>query len=37
MKPVISAAAVVTVVTGALVYHFRLKPQVPKAPVVETY
>jgi basic amino acid/polyamine antiporter, APA family len=37
MKPVISLAAVVTVVTGALVYHVRLKSHAPKAPVVETY
>jgi basic amino acid/polyamine antiporter, APA family len=37
MKPIISLAAVVTVVTGALVYHLRLKSHVPKAPVVETY
>jgi APA family basic amino acid/polyamine antiporter len=37
MKPIISAAAVVTVITGALVYHLRLKSHVPKAPVVETY
>jgi APA family basic amino acid/polyamine antiporter len=37
MKPVISLAAVVTVVTGALVYHLRLKSHAPKAPVVETY
>ena len=37
MKPVISLAAVITVLTGAAVYHLRLKSQAPKAPVVETY
>ena len=37
LKPIISLAAVVTVVTGALVYHLRLKSHAPKAPVVETY
>jgi hypothetical protein len=37
MKPIISLAAVVTVLTGALVYHLRLKSHAPKAPVVETY
>jgi hypothetical protein len=30
-------AAVVTIATGALVYHVRLKAHHPKASVVETY
>jgi APA family basic amino acid/polyamine antiporter len=37
MKPVISLAAVITVLTGAAVYHLRLKSHAPKAPIVETY
>ncbi len=36
LKPYISLATVVTVATGALVYHFRIRPRVP-APTVETY
>jgi len=36
-KPVVSAAAVVTVATGALVYHLRLRSRAPEAPGVETY
>lgn len=36
-KPFISLATVVTMVTGALVYHFRLRSHAPAAPVVETY
>jgi basic amino acid/polyamine antiporter, APA family len=35
-KPYISLATVVTMVTGALVYHFRVRSRAP-APVVETY
>jgi len=38
LKPWVSLAAVVTIVTGALVYHLRLKSnQVNKTPAVETY
>jgi basic amino acid/polyamine antiporter, APA family len=38
LKPWVSLAAVVTIATGALVYHVRLKShQHPKAPAVETY
>lgn len=37
LKPYISLATVVTVATGALVYHFRIRSQAPAAPVVETY
>jgi APA family basic amino acid/polyamine antiporter len=36
-KPLISLAAVVTIATGALVYHFRLRTRVPAPPTVETY
>jgi APA family basic amino acid/polyamine antiporter len=36
LKPYISLATVVTVATGALVYHFRIRPRVPAA-TVETY
>jgi basic amino acid/polyamine antiporter, APA family len=37
LKPFVSLAAVVTIATGALVYHLRLKSREPKAPAVETY
>jgi APA family basic amino acid/polyamine antiporter len=37
LKPYISLAAVVTIGTGALVYHFRLRPRAPVSPSVETY
>jgi len=37
LKPWVSLAAVVTIATGALVYHVRLKAHHPKASVVETY
>jgi APA family basic amino acid/polyamine antiporter len=37
LKPYISLAAVVTLVTGALVYHFRLRPRARITPSVETY
>src|SRR3981081_3067775 len=36
-KPLISLAAAVTLVTGALVYHFRLRMRHAPAPTVETY
>ncbi len=36
-KPLISLAAAVTLVTGALVYHFRLRPREAPAPTIETY
>ena len=36
-KPFISLAAALTLVTGALVYHFRLRPPVPAPPSIETY
>lgn len=37
LKPYISLAAVVTVLTGALVYHFRIRHQPAEAAVIETY
>jgi APA family basic amino acid/polyamine antiporter len=37
LKPYISLAAVVTVVTGALVYHSRWKTRDVRTPAVETY
>ena len=37
LKPIISLAAIVTVVTGALVYHARWKSRTADAPAVETY
>jgi APA family basic amino acid/polyamine antiporter len=37
LKPFVSLAAAVTVVTGALVYHFRMRPSVPAEPAIETY
>jgi basic amino acid/polyamine antiporter, APA family len=36
-KPLVSLAAAVTLVTGALVYHFRLRTRETPAPTVETY
>ncbi|MGD1095162.1 MAG: amino acid permease [Bryobacteraceae bacterium] len=36
-KPFISLATVITMVTGALVYHFRLRSHSSPAPAVETY
>ena len=37
MKPYISLAAVVTMVTGALVYHWTLRSRAPDTPAIETY
>jgi APA family basic amino acid/polyamine antiporter len=37
LKPFVSLATVVTVLTGALVYHFRIRSHAPEAPAVETY
>lgn len=37
LKPYVSLATVVTVVTGALVYHFRLRSRDRESPPVETY
>ena len=37
LKPYVSLAAVITVATGALVYHFRMRSNVPAEPVIETY
>jgi APA family basic amino acid/polyamine antiporter len=37
LRPYISLATVITVVTGALVYHFRIRSHAPVTPVVETY
>jgi APA family basic amino acid/polyamine antiporter len=37
LKPYVSLAAVVTILTGALVYHFRIRPQTPEAAAIETY
>ena len=36
-KPMISLAAAVTLATGALVYHFRLRARKAPASTVETY
>ncbi len=36
-KPLISLAAVVTIATGALVYHFTLRPRHSESDTVETY
>ena len=36
LKPFVSLAAAVTIATGALVYHMRLKSLPPKSHVVET-
>jgi len=36
-KPYVSLAALLTMITGALVYHFRIRSQTPSAPAVETY
>lgn len=37
LKPYVSLAAAVTVVTGALVYHFRMRSSGRPAPAVESY
>jgi GH24 family phage-related lysozyme (muramidase) len=37
LKPYVSLAAVITVGTGALVYHFRIRSSVRPEPVIETY
>ncbi len=37
LKPYISLAAVLTVLTGALVYHFSIRHKSPESAVVETY
>ena len=37
LKPFVSLAAVVTIATGAVVYHLRLKSRQPKARTLETY
>jgi APA family basic amino acid/polyamine antiporter len=37
LRPYISLAAVITVVTGALVYHFHLKSRAPESGPIETY
>jgi APA family basic amino acid/polyamine antiporter len=37
LKPYVSLAAVVTVVTGALVYHFRMRSKAQPETVIETY
>jgi basic amino acid/polyamine antiporter, APA family len=37
LKPFVALAAGVTLVTGALVYHMRLRSHTPKNPGVETY
>jgi APA family basic amino acid/polyamine antiporter len=36
-KPLVSLAAAITLVMGALVYHFRMKSGTPSEPVIETY
>jgi APA family basic amino acid/polyamine antiporter len=37
LKPYVSLAAVITVATGALVYHFRMRSTAPVEPAIETY
>jgi APA family basic amino acid/polyamine antiporter len=37
LKPMISLAAAVTMITGALVYHFRLRSRPPERVGIETY
>lgn len=37
LKPYISLAAVVTILTGALVYHFRLRSRATETAAIETY
>jgi hypothetical protein len=37
LKPYVSLAAVLTVATGAAVYHFRMRSSPRPEPVVETY
>lgn len=37
LKPYVSLAAVITVATGALVYHFRMRASARPEPVIETY
>jgi APA family basic amino acid/polyamine antiporter len=37
LKPLISLVAVITIATGALVYHFTIRPKLTTAPTVETY
>ncbi len=37
LKPYVSLAAVVTIATGALVYHWRWRPRGQEPPAVETY
>jgi basic amino acid/polyamine antiporter, APA family len=37
LKPFVSLATVITLATGAGVYHLRSKQRLPEAPVVETY
>jgi APA family basic amino acid/polyamine antiporter len=37
LKPYVSLAAVITVVTGALVYHYRIRSSAPPEAVIETY
>jgi basic amino acid/polyamine antiporter, APA family len=36
-RPYVALAAVITVVTGAAVYHLRLKSRAPGSPAIETY
>jgi len=36
-EPLVSLAGIVTIGTGALVYHFRLRPRAAATPTVETY
>ena len=37
LKPFIALATAVTLATGALVYHLRLRSRTPENPAVETY
>jgi hypothetical protein len=37
LKPYVSLAAALTVATGALVYHFRMRPHTAPETAIETY
>jgi basic amino acid/polyamine antiporter, APA family len=37
LKPYVALATGITIATGALVYHWRLRSRTPESPVVETY
>jgi GH24 family phage-related lysozyme (muramidase) len=37
LKPYVSLAAVITVATGAIVYHFRMRSKAQPETTIETY